>query len=402
MALAVLVARRPETLSRAQFFAEDGQVFFLGTYFGTPLEALLRPYNGYLHLVPRLVGALERSVPIALAPLIGNAVALTIVALIAAFLASDRMSPLLPDRRARLVAAAGFVLLPATHETLGSITFIQAYLVVLLVAVAFSSPPGRPLGRAIEATVVAVSGLSTPVVALLAPLQWIRIRRHGMGAVPSAATATVAGALRILVVTSGGVASGSAESGRIVDIVFLRLIVEPFRGAVWTSLASDLGAPTWLWIVVAAMLGGLVTVALRALDRSLAIQLILATAAVGGLGIVRSLDFAEGLLDPLLLQRYFLVAGWAAVVIVAAGLFDASRSVRRASLLLAAVLVVGMTADFRIPPQPDLGWSGRSSCIGRAAPCVVPVHPVETFSIRWPGLDGQYDQGDWTAGDDGS
>jgi hypothetical protein len=202
ISLVALIARRPETVTRPEFYAEDGRVFFLGTWFGNPLDVLARPYNGYLHLVPRAVGLLERAVPIQWAPAIGNVVALMVVALIAGFLASDRMAPLLPDRRARLAVAAGFVLLPASQETLGSITFIQAYLVVFLVAVGLAATTRTRGWQAVEAIAVAAAALSSPIAILVAPIHWVRVRRFGRGALGSAVMVTAGGAVQLAVLVA--------------------------------------------------------------------------------------------------------------------------------------------------------------------------------------------------------
>ena len=397
LALAALIARRPEIITRAEFYAEDGRVFFLGTWFGSPLDVLLRPYNGYLHLVPRTVGLLERLVPIQSAPLLGNFIALLIVALVAGFLASDRMAPLLPDRRARLAAAVGFVLLPASQETLGSITFIQAYLVVFLVAVGFAATPRTRTWRAVETVAVAVSALSTPIAIVLVPLHWVRVRRFGRGALGPAVAVTAAAAVQLAILAaSRSPAAAPADLPLFAQASILRLIVEPFGGATWTWLAIDAAVPGWVGITAVIMIAGLLALSVAALDRWAALALLSATWAVGVLGIVRSSDASGWLLDPFLLQRYFVPAGWAAVVIMASGLFARSNAIRRTALVLAVCFVAGATADLRLPARPDLGWAAASRCIGGPTPCVVPVFPLDAFSIHWPGPGGPYVQGDWT------
>jgi hypothetical protein len=112
--------------------------------------------------------------------------------------------------------------------------------------------------------------------------------------------------------------------------------------------------------------------------------------------MVRSSDVSQWLLDPFLLQRYFLPGGWAAVVIIVGGLFATSMVSRRAGLLLAVVFVAGATADLRLPARPYLDWPTASRCIGGPAPCRVAVFPPDSFSIVWPGPGGPYVQGDWT------
>src|SRR4029078_5704658 len=80
LAFGLAVARRPSSVLRPEVFNEDGQVFFLGTFFGSVVETLFRTYQGHLHLVPRLVALLERVVPISSAPLVSNIASLLVVA----------------------------------------------------------------------------------------------------------------------------------------------------------------------------------------------------------------------------------------------------------------------------------------------------------------------------------
>ena len=112
LAIAIVVLRRPESLTNAAFFYEDGQVFYIGAFFGSPLDQLTRQYEGYLHLIPRLVAMLERLVPPASAPLIGNAIALLVVVGVAAYIASGRLENVIPGRRTRVLLAIVFLLLP--------------------------------------------------------------------------------------------------------------------------------------------------------------------------------------------------------------------------------------------------------------------------------------------------
>ena len=102
---ALLLARRPETILRAEFAFEDGKVWYLGAWHLPLFEAIATPYAGYLHLIPRVVGYFERQGSVSMAPLVGNMVALVVVALIAAYVSSDRLSRVIPSRHVRLIAA---------------------------------------------------------------------------------------------------------------------------------------------------------------------------------------------------------------------------------------------------------------------------------------------------------
>jgi hypothetical protein len=62
LAAAVLLAlRKPWALHTPQFWAEDGSIFMTQDDLLGP-RAFLVPYNGYLHLLPRLVAWIARHV----------------------------------------------------------------------------------------------------------------------------------------------------------------------------------------------------------------------------------------------------------------------------------------------------------------------------------------------------
>ena len=54
LAFLVIASRRPDAILNAQFFAEDGPVWFFDTYRLGALPALFLPQAGYLHLLQRL------------------------------------------------------------------------------------------------------------------------------------------------------------------------------------------------------------------------------------------------------------------------------------------------------------------------------------------------------------
>ena len=77
--LGILFLRRPETILNAEFAYEDGREWYLDAWRKGP-AAILKPYAGYHHLVPRLVAAHERLLPAGQAPLVENAFVLAITA----------------------------------------------------------------------------------------------------------------------------------------------------------------------------------------------------------------------------------------------------------------------------------------------------------------------------------
>jgi hypothetical protein len=62
-ACAIVISRRPDAIFHAQFFAEDGAIWYATAYDYGWWRVLFSPYQGYIHLVPRLTAALALLLP---------------------------------------------------------------------------------------------------------------------------------------------------------------------------------------------------------------------------------------------------------------------------------------------------------------------------------------------------
>ncbi len=177
LALAVLAGvavllwwRRPDALALPQFWAEDAAVFFrqareLGW------RALLEPYAGYFHLVPRLVAAGANLLDPAHAPLV-YALAAGLGTLHVCALALLR--PLASWQGRGWLAALAVVLVPDAREVLWVLTNVQWILAAGLLLLALG-PPSRSLaGNLHDVGVTLVFGLTGPFVLVLLPLFVLR------------------------------------------------------------------------------------------------------------------------------------------------------------------------------------------------------------------------------------
>lgn len=395
LVLLIEVLRRPETILRAEFRVEDGQVFFLGTFFD-PGGGILTPYQGYLHVVPRTVALVERAVPTAWAPVVSNSGALIIGAMVATFLASDRLSGLIPSRRLRVALAVGFVLLPATQEVSGSLTYVQWYLAVYVLAGAFATAATSWPVLACDVVTIAGSVLSSPLAVLFVPLYWLRAwPSRERNSLIVACVATGAAFVQGLVfVSSGNIASattGPRSVGVLAAWLPVRLVVEPLLGANLTALALA-SSPTIVVITGVIAAASLMAVVAH-LDNRARGALLYAFGICVAATVLRWRDPWGVLISPLGAQRYFFVPGALVALAAVAGIASTRGRTRALAMAIGTMLVIGVVWDFRLAPTPSLDWSARSACIGGPAPCVVPVDPAPQWSIRWPGPHGVYVQG---------
>ena len=135
---AILLVRRAQAFSNPQLWAEDGHFYERAYAIGA--RALLLPYAGYLHLVPRSVAAVAARADPAWVP----AIFVISAALLTLYVAARTLSPRCPLPRTAGLFALAVVLVPDTYEVLLNIVNLQwvlaAGLVLLLVS---RDPSGR-------------------------------------------------------------------------------------------------------------------------------------------------------------------------------------------------------------------------------------------------------------------
>jgi hypothetical protein len=179
LACALVISRRVDAFTNAQFYAEDGSKWFANAYTDGPLGALDLSYNGYFQLVSRLGPVVAAPFGIRNAPLVYNIVGLLVQVAPVAYLLSSRFDPVVPSFRARLVVGAVYVLMPSTELNV-DITTAQFHLLVLAFLVVVAAEPKRWYWSAFDVAVVLLCGLSGPFAYILLPVAalWFVIRRQ--------------------------------------------------------------------------------------------------------------------------------------------------------------------------------------------------------------------------------
>jgi hypothetical protein len=378
VAFVVLVARYPSSLFAAEPLLEDGSVFIQGTFDG--LRSIVEPYQGYLHVAPRLVALAVSLLPPYWWPVVMNAAAIAVTAGVATFIASDRLAKVWPDSRLRLALAAGFVLLPASHELSWHVTYIQWSLAVFLLFRVLADDPRGWVWA--DRAAVALSGLSSPTVILFAPLYlW---RRRDMTTAIVLACAAIQVVAVVLTSTRGPASVTTAyDFGAVLGV---RLLIQPLIGMVLAAVLATQEIPVPVTLFAMVVVGGLLAVAASALSRRAAIVLGYAAITVALAGVLRASEPLADLVAGWSATRYFVFAGLFFMVAIIVAIATGGRRQRLAGAALAGILVAGIVGDFAPPAPPSLGWSTTSSCIGGAAPCVVPVSDGgAAWQVTWPG-----------------
>jgi hypothetical protein len=175
-ALAVF-SRSPSYLTHAQFYAEDGRVWYAQAYNGGWLNSVGVPQAGYLNMMPRLGAGIALLVPLQWAPLIMAIVGLVIQSIPVPVLLSRRLLHWgsLP---VRMFLAAIYVAIPNASEIHIVMTNSQWHLALIAVLLAFAASPQSWIGRLVDCAMLVLSALSGPFCILLAPFLlifwWVR------------------------------------------------------------------------------------------------------------------------------------------------------------------------------------------------------------------------------------
>ncbi|MGH2905043.1 MAG: hypothetical protein ACRDK7_15885 [Solirubrobacteraceae bacterium] len=113
----LIVSRRPDAVTHAQFWAEDGKLFYANVYTHGLFATLAVPASGYFQELPILAADIAQLVPLAFAPLVMNSIAITVQVLPVGLLLSRRAETIAPDIRVRSLLAALYIALPGAPES---------------------------------------------------------------------------------------------------------------------------------------------------------------------------------------------------------------------------------------------------------------------------------------------
>lgn len=166
---ALLVSRQPSVILHADFWGEDGWVWYPDAR-DRVLTSFFLPQTGYLQTIPRLGALLAQPFPLAFAPTVFALIALVMQVLPPVFLVSARMADAWPNRGARLGSALIMIGLPNSFEVFVKLTDTQWHLAILTFLVTVSRPPSSRAGRLFDVFVLAIGGLSGPFCLMLTPV----------------------------------------------------------------------------------------------------------------------------------------------------------------------------------------------------------------------------------------
>jgi hypothetical protein len=169
LACVLLAARRPDAILHAQFWAEDGHVWFADAYNFGGWTALFRTQDGYFQVLPRLAASLALLAPLRLAPLVLNLAAIAVRALPVTLLLGARSSAW-GSLRYRALLAGIYLALPNCREMDAIITSSQWLLTLSAFLLLAASTPRGTAGRLFDILILLFCGLTGPFCVFLTPI----------------------------------------------------------------------------------------------------------------------------------------------------------------------------------------------------------------------------------------
>lgn len=417
LALIVFV-RRPDSILRPQFWAEDGTIFFyeqLTLGFWSALRAL---YFGFPFLIQRLVASLASVVPTVSVPLAYNASAIAITALTMASFSLPGFRHLVRSDGVRVAVCIASVCIPSGvggQELLATPTTLFYFLAIWLVFLSVAQAPRTPAVAAAWCLGGALAVLSVPLAPIAAPLWLLRAvrgvsRRDGRD-LAFAATQTAA---QLVVFGLAGLLSGGTELPGGVPVYewppgYFRalgwMIASCIDSALFSMAAFEHLERLGVLAVVApaVLLAVGVAIAFRDLSEGgritvcLAIYLLVASFCLILVGRPIIVLLLQGVVPNVsvstrvVLGSRHRVVPSVALVLIAAALIDGAQRARiRVAAAAAYVgLLVAGAPEFRIAPLPDLHWPlwaarlDKKLASGSREPLVIPSHPARLFDIAF-------------------
>ncbi|MBL9211766.1 MAG: hypothetical protein JNL92_14950 [Opitutaceae bacterium] len=379
---AVLALRKPHALHTPQLWAEDGSIFLLQADL-LGLSALVTPYMGYLHTLPRLIAALASALfDPAWWPAFYNGVAFALwIAVLARFFTA-RFSHL-PGRPWLVLA---FVAVAHPGEVYFNITNLQWLTAFILIQQLLIATPLTRAQAWGDAALVAVVGLTGPFAVAVLPLfawrAW-RERRPDTGLAFAAVLAAAAIQAWLVIRTSPRFEHQAApfQFWPFLEVFGRRLVMWPVLGR---DAALSL-PPAAAGAVGGAFLAAVLTWALRPHERRpLRLQVVAAFGLIALAGMYRTRPDTWGGDNLEFSDRYFYIPR---VLLAWLVVWELDAGPRAVSALARVVCLAGLLLNLPqyVTPAPrDYEWAKHVEPIRQGVSARIPILP-ENWILEYQG-----------------
>ena len=369
----LLWLRRPESLLNAQFWAEDGGVFFQQQLLHGFWRSLAQPYSGYIHVIPRLIAAVMSFLPVRSTPLGYNASALLIEAVsCSAFFWPCYRKIIASDKLRATCCLAMTASTVVGSELIATVSNLQWYLCVLsvLLMVAGGHQSTEKAAEVWLSIAQVFIALTAPTTLLFIPfLLWQVKNKPGCLKVrPVLHLAALF--LQVWIMRQDNAAPKAAFH---FDSLFLatlssglsRCILAPMIGTRFLTYNSEVALFTKLVLALSLGVAFATLLAVR-LQGSPRLRWLLCAAYIGigsllavlwGRGVVKEFLSLDGLRN-YTAERYFFIGTCMFIFCVALAIDTFTQTMKYgiAAVLLAGAFALGTVRNFPAKTFVDLHW----------------------------------------------
>jgi hypothetical protein len=397
-----LFSRSPDVILKPQFWAEDGAVFYQQAHEFGFLHTALVPYNGYLHLFPRLIAGLSLFLPLSFAPFLFNVASLVVQCLPAIYISTARMQNIGP-LKVRVLLAFLYLGLPNIGDIYGTPTNAQWHLAVLCFLILIATPPRGLLGTLFDVIALLIGALSGPFCIMLLPVALVvAVTRGGSWTVKQIAILGLAAVVQVMSLVLNGRPNSEVHLGASLSLfskilayqVFLSVFPGSYRivDFVHAPLASLLLRFSAIGIGLGLMAYILVRGTLEIRCLTLFAGLVLAASLVSPLATRTGTQW-DYLLLPGSCPRYWYIPR---LTITAATVWLATQStsklLRGIGLAFVLLVLVDDALHWRFPPPTNLHFDlyvRAFNALPIGSHLIIPINPSDwslalTKTIRDP------------------
>jgi hypothetical protein len=394
VAFLIVFSRRPDAILNAQFYAEDGRVWYLDAYnFG--LRSLFIPHTGYLQTLSRIVAHLALLFPLSLAPLVMNLCAIVVQILPVNVFLSSRFSGI--PLRVRLLGSLMYLAIPNSAEVHANITNGQWHLGLAACLVLLARPASAWGWRIFDGVVLVMISVSSPLGVLLVPVAaamwWKRRERWSAYSLALLVPGAIVDGLIALLSHQRQVGTIGATFSRF-DAIFGRQVF----------LSSLLGKNSQVWLLqlhdlhlveMIATVAGLAVLLYALRYGQIELKLfILFAYAVLALALVTPLVGTPDLPNWELMcgpgidgERYYFLSmlAFMASLVWMAGRRATPRVLRNFAVALLLLFPIGVYQDWNLPAFEDLDFYYYADQFERApagTKIVIPINPDPVWAME--------------------
>jgi len=369
--LLLTLLRRPTAVTTPGLYAEDGVVFLLQSL-SSGAGAIMDPYNGYIHLLPRLVAGLATLLPLGWTPVLFTLCSALVAVGSCSLLLSTRFAGLIPAYAQRVLLFGLLLLIPRLTEVHLALNSTLWWCGVALLLTSLAGDPTTRLGSSAELLAVPLLVLSGLAGLVLAPAMAFRVLRTR--SVHSKILLGIwygTALVQLCVYLTQDRKNGSVPIGTpLIRAGFEKVFGSLLLGAGSVDNRWSQGVPALILIIVVLSASAWAVIVFTGLRWEFSAAILYTAAASVAAGFLALGPSAAALPD-----RYTVLPIAAVLIgLVAARPKPKALSILRVALLI--LIVVMRCTDFVVPARPDTHWSRSAACLALPAnTCVIPLNP---------------------------